>query len=107
MAPNSFLIALVCAVGAVSTPILWDGRAPLNFTAANLDGSVEPYLTSVIVYSGITMILTPQKCCQGLGQSLSCAQHSLSFLAHSDKYGSILNSLAEQATAPPYGHQSS
>ncbi|CAE6524379.1 unnamed protein product [Rhizoctonia solani] len=40
--PRLTLIA-TCAVGALATPVLYDGRAPLNYTAANIDAFQPPY----------------------------------------------------------------
>lgn len=40
------LFALLCSTVA-ATPILFDGRVPLNFTAADLNASKDPYLTVV------------------------------------------------------------
>lgn len=38
--------ALVLFVGAaLATPIIYDGRAPLNYSQFDLDKSVDPYLT--------------------------------------------------------------
>ena len=40
------LYVLVLLVGtALATPIIYDGRAPLNYSQSDLDKSVDPYLT--------------------------------------------------------------
>ncbi|TFK48809.1 hypothetical protein OE88DRAFT_1713906 [Heliocybe sulcata] len=42
------VVALISCVALTSAiPLLYDGRAPLNLTEADLDGSVGPYLTVV------------------------------------------------------------
>ncbi|KDR82534.1 hypothetical protein GALMADRAFT_220528 [Galerina marginata CBS 339.88] len=38
---------LLSVVGVLATPIIFDGRAPFNYTKADFDGSVDPYLTVV------------------------------------------------------------
>ena len=43
----SLSFTLLFIAGVLGTPLLYDGRAPLNYTQANLDGSVDPYLTLV------------------------------------------------------------
>ncbi|KAF9522573.1 hypothetical protein CPB83DRAFT_899521 [Crepidotus variabilis] len=47
MAPKSLLVALFFVVRALAKPVLWDGRAPFNFTSVNLDASADPYLSVV------------------------------------------------------------
>jgi hypothetical protein len=48
MFPSSlFVLQLVSAIGALATPLIYDGRAPLNYTAADFDRSLDPYLTVV------------------------------------------------------------
>lgn len=32
-------------LGTLATPIIYDGRAPFDYTAADFDNSVDPYLT--------------------------------------------------------------
>ncbi|KDN34684.1 hypothetical protein RSAG8_12233, partial [Rhizoctonia solani AG-8 WAC10335] len=39
MLSTRLTLLATCAVGALATPILYDGRAPLNYTAANMDES--------------------------------------------------------------------
>ncbi|KAI0775552.1 hypothetical protein BD413DRAFT_529338 [Trametes elegans] len=45
------LLVLACSAGlsvfASATPTIWDGRAPLNLTSADLDSSTGPFLTVV------------------------------------------------------------
>ncbi len=41
----SAVYAFLPVLGALATPIIYDGRAPFNYTAADLDNSVDPYLT--------------------------------------------------------------
>ncbi|KAF8158448.1 hypothetical protein B0H34DRAFT_797835 [Crassisporium funariophilum] len=43
----SLLCLLTLIAGACAASVIYDGRAPLNYTQANLDGSVDPYLTVV------------------------------------------------------------
>ena len=46
MVTTSSMYALVLFVGAaLATPIIYDGRAPLNYSQFDLDKSVDPYLT--------------------------------------------------------------
>ncbi|KAH7320512.1 hypothetical protein B0J17DRAFT_583011 [Rhizoctonia solani] len=33
-----------CAIGAIATPVLYDGRTPLNYTATNIDAFQSPYV---------------------------------------------------------------
>ena len=42
-APLIYTLAYV--VGALGTPLIYNGLAPLNYTQADLDKSVDPYLT--------------------------------------------------------------
>lgn len=44
------LSLLLLGGAAVATPIIYDGRAPLNYTQFDLDKSVDPYLTIVKGY---------------------------------------------------------
>ena len=41
----SLTYTLLFFAGVLGTPLIYDGRAPLNYTQANLDASVDPYLT--------------------------------------------------------------
>ena len=48
MVGTSSMYVLVLFVGvALATPIIYDGRAPLNYTQFDFDKSVDPYLTWV------------------------------------------------------------
>lgn len=49
MLTRSFLVVLASVTAVLSTPIVYDGRAPDDYTAADLDGSVDPYLTWVLL----------------------------------------------------------
>ena len=54
-------IPALAAVGtfvAAATSILYDGRAPLNLTAAQLDTSSGPYVTYVLCFCDKTHQLT-------------------------------------------------
>ncbi|KAI0088591.1 hypothetical protein BDY19DRAFT_993973 [Irpex rosettiformis] len=42
-----FITAIVSLSIVTATPVLWDGRAPLNLTVADLDSSIGPFLTVV------------------------------------------------------------
>jgi len=50
----SLTYTLVLVAGVLSTPLIYDGRAPLNYTQANFDESVDPYLTLVCLLASIT-----------------------------------------------------
>ncbi|KAH6912604.1 hypothetical protein BKA70DRAFT_768892 [Coprinopsis sp. MPI-PUGE-AT-0042] len=41
------LLWVYCSIAAVHSKILWDGRAPKDYTSAQLDASKDPYLTAV------------------------------------------------------------
>ncbi|KAF8748576.1 hypothetical protein RHS01_10705 [Rhizoctonia solani] len=41
---SRFPLIAACAVGALATPILYDGRAPLNYTSTNIDAFQSPYV---------------------------------------------------------------
>ncbi|KAF9561764.1 hypothetical protein CPC08DRAFT_414346 [Agrocybe pediades] len=43
----SLFLALLPALSALATPIIYDGRAPFNYTKTDFDASVDPYLTVV------------------------------------------------------------
>ena len=49
MVATSFLHALILQILVIgvtlATPIIYDGRTPLNYTQFDLDKSVDPYLT--------------------------------------------------------------
>ena len=53
----SLSFTLIFIAGVLATPLIYDGRAPLNYTQANLDGSVDPYLTLVRLLTPITLVL--------------------------------------------------
>ena len=40
-------LVLSLALSAAAAPIIYDGRAPMNLTEADLDSSTGPYLTCV------------------------------------------------------------
>jgi dTDP-4-dehydrorhamnose reductase len=37
--------ALSSVLGALATPLIFDGRAPFNYTETDLNNSIDPYLT--------------------------------------------------------------
>jgi len=43
----AFLSLMLLVEAALATPIIYDGRAPLNYTQSDLDKSIDPYLTVV------------------------------------------------------------
>jgi hypothetical protein len=51
MVASPLIYILTYAVGVLGTPVItgspviYNGFAPLNYTEADLDGSVDPYLT--------------------------------------------------------------
>jgi len=47
MVAVSVLCSLLPVLGALATPVIYDGRAPFNYTKTDFDGSVDPYLTYV------------------------------------------------------------
>jgi hypothetical protein len=51
----SLMCTLVFVAGVLGTSLIYDGRAPLNYTQANLDGSVDPYLTLVRLLASIIL----------------------------------------------------
>jgi len=48
MVARSFACLLILCCQVFATPLIWDGRARLNFTSSDLDRSVDPYLTYMI-----------------------------------------------------------
>ena len=44
--PSMYVLVLFVGV-ALATPIIYDGRAPLNYSQFDFDKSVDPYLTWV------------------------------------------------------------
>lgn len=53
----SLSFTLIFIAGVLGTPLIYDGRAPLNYTQANLDGSVDPYLTLVRLLTSMILVL--------------------------------------------------
>ncbi|CCO35371.1 hypothetical protein BN14_09489 [Rhizoctonia solani AG-1 IB] len=43
MSFSSLTLIAACAIGALATPVLYDGRAPLNYTSSNIDAFQSPY----------------------------------------------------------------
>ncbi|TBU25119.1 hypothetical protein BD311DRAFT_780576 [Dichomitus squalens] len=48
LAFQTLLVVSAYFVSTIATPIIWDGRASLNLTNADLDTSTGPFLTSVV-----------------------------------------------------------
>ena len=45
VATSSMYVLVLFVAAASATPIIYDGRAPLNYSRLDLDKSVDPYLT--------------------------------------------------------------
>lgn len=45
MVALSLLYSLSFVLGALATPLIFDGRAPFNYTETDLNNSLDPYLS--------------------------------------------------------------
>ena len=90
---------------ALATPIIWDGRASLNLTAADLDSSTGPFLTYVFILC-LTQCAHNGQCCQGIRGCYTCEYSTGGrggITLTPDTYHSTLNSLETPSRPLPSG----
>ncbi|KAF8964258.1 hypothetical protein BDZ97DRAFT_1904550 [Flammula alnicola] len=57
MVAISLFYAFISVVGVLGTPLIYDGRAPFNYTESDFNNSVDPYLTVVVSIDNSSIFL--------------------------------------------------